>query len=44
MIRMKDLAGAELISCEETLGRMYLCIGDRRYIFDDGKYVGWYRP
>ena len=30
-------------SCEDVNTR-YVCIGKRRYIFRDGKYVGWYKP
>lgn len=24
--------------------RVYLCLFGRRYIFEEGKYVGWYNP
>lgn len=30
-------------SCEDP-HKIYLCLFGRRYIFEDGKYVGWYRP
>ena len=30
-------------SCDDK-SRWYLCLFDKRYIFDNGKYVGWYRP
>lgn len=28
----------------EDSSRLYICLFGRRYIFEDGKYVGWYRP
>ena len=43
MIRIKDLVKSKLIQDCERENRMYLEVGDRRYIFDDGKYVGWYK-
>ena len=30
-------------SCEDR-NTMYLCLFGKRYIFHEGKYVGWYRP
>lgn len=30
-------------SCENP-NRKYLCLFGRRYIFEEGKYVGWYKP
>lgn len=24
--------------------KLYVCIGDIRYIFEEGKYVGYYKP
>jgi hypothetical protein len=30
-------------SCEHE-GRYYVCLFGRRYIFQDKKYVGWYKP
>lgn len=30
-------------SCEDPK-TIYLCLFGRRYIFREGKYVGWYRP
>ena len=30
-------------SCEYH-SRLYVCLFGRRYIFEEGKYVGWYRP
>ena len=30
-------------SCED-LTRIYICLFGRRYIFEEGKYVGWYHP
>lgn len=29
-------------SCEDP-SKLYICLFDRRYIFENGKYVGWYR-
>ena len=25
-------------------GTTYLCLFDRRFIWKDGRYIGWYRP
>lgn len=30
-------------SCEDQK-TAYLCLFGKRYIFREGKYVGWYRP
>ena len=30
-------------SCEDRK-TIYLCLFGKRYIFHDGKYMGWYRP
>ena len=30
-------------SCEDK-NRVYLCLFGKRFIFQNGKYVGWYRP
>lgn len=30
-------------SCEDK-NRWYLCLLDKRYIFEGLKYVGWYKP
>ena len=30
-------------SCEDK-NTIYLCLFGRRYIFRDGKYIGWYKP
>jgi len=30
-------------SCEDS-SVVYLCLFGRRYIFREGKYVGWYKP
>lgn len=30
-------------SCEDK-NTTYLCLFGKRYIFRDGRYVGWYRP
>lgn len=30
-------------SCEDE-NKVYLCLLGRRFIFEDGKYIGWYRP
>ena len=29
--------------CEHS-NRFYICLFGRRFIFEDFKYVGWYRP
>nr|DAR13042.1 MAG TPA: hypothetical protein [Caudoviricetes sp.]DAT01599.1 MAG TPA: hypothetical protein [Caudoviricetes sp.]DAU70752.1 MAG TPA: hypothetical protein [Caudoviricetes sp.] len=29
--------------CEHT-NRIYICLFGKRFIFEDGKYSGWYRP
>lgn len=38
------LEGATLIPSADDPYKMYLERGDIRYIFEDGVYVGWYRP
>lgn len=30
-------------SCEDSKTK-YLCIFGKRYVFTEGKYMGWYRP
>ena len=30
-------------SCEDPK-TLYVCLGKKRYIFRNGRYVGWYRP
>lgn len=30
-------------SCENK-STFYVCLFGKRYIFRDGKYMGWYRP
>ena len=30
-------------SCEDP-SRVYICLFGRRFIFENGKYVGWYKP
>ena len=30
-------------SCEDK-NTVYLCLFGRRYIFYEGRYVGWYKP
>lgn len=30
-------------SCENK-STFYVCLFDKRYIFREGKYMGWYRP
>lgn len=30
-------------SCEDA-NTMYLCLFGKRYVFYEGKYVGWYKP
>lgn len=39
-----NLTGATLIPSAEDPNKMYLERGDIRYIFENGEYVGWYRP
>lgn len=29
-------------SCEDP-NRLYVCLFGRRFIFDSGKYIGWYK-
>lgn len=38
------LENATLIPSVESDKTTYLCVGDKRYIFFEGKYVGFYRP
>ena len=33
-----------LMQSTEDDNVFYLCKGAKRYIFREGKYVGWYRP
>ena len=30
-------------SCENP-NRLYVCLFGRRFIFENGRYIGWYRP
>ena len=30
-------------SCENP-DKIYVCLFGKRYIFNEGKYVGWYKP
>lgn len=30
-------------SCEDPT-RIYFCLFGRRFIFENGKYIGWYHP
>ena len=30
-------------SCEDR-GTVYVCLFGRRYVYKDGRYIGWYRP
>lgn len=30
-------------SCEDP-NKLYVCLFGVRLVFDEGKYVGWYRP
>lgn len=32
-----------IMSCEDS-DTIYLCAGKKRYIFKNGKYIGWYKP
>jgi hypothetical protein len=38
------LEKATLIPSATEPNKSYLEVGDIRYIFEDGVYVGWYRP
>ena len=35
---------ANKVQSAEDDNAVYLCIGKKRFIFRDGKYVGWYKP
>lgn len=35
---------ATLVRSVEDAYTIYLCIGNKRFVFYDGKYIGWYRP
>ena len=30
-------------SCEDD-NTIYVCIGKRRFVYQYGKYIGWYKP
>lgn len=38
------LRNATIIKSIEDENTIYLCVKNKRYIFRDGKYTGWYRP
>ena len=38
------LAGATLIPDAQNPNKMYLEHDNIRYIFEEGKYIGWYHP
>ena len=38
------LKNTYLMQSGEDEHTFYLCNKDKRYIFRDGKYCGWYRP
>lgn len=38
------LKKATLMQSAEDANTMYLCIGNKRFIFRDGQYFGWYKP
>lgn len=40
----ETLKYATLMESVENPSTTYLCIGDTRYIFFEGKYVGFYHP
>lgn len=44
MYSLNDWKKSELVFDSERKNRVYLAIGKRRYIYEDGKYVGWYKP
>lgn len=39
-----NLENATLIPSANDPSKTYMELGDIRYIFEDGVYVGWYRP
>ena len=43
-MKIKNLTGATLITSAYDPTKTYLEIGDIRYIFEDGAYIGWYHP
>lgn len=43
MVNEKYWKTATLIHACENPEKFYLCMFGRRYIFEDGKYVGWYK-
>ena len=43
-MNIENLKNATLIPSVEDPNKMYLCIGDIRHVFEEGKYVGWYHP
>ena len=43
MVNEKYWNTATLIRACENPEKFYLCMFGRRYIFEDGKYVGWYK-
>ena len=44
MFNEKNLKNATLIQDCENPKKLYLCVEDRRYIFEEDNYVGWYHP
>jgi hypothetical protein len=38
------LKKATLMQSVEDADTVYLCVGNKRFIFKNNKYVGWYRP
>lgn len=40
---MKMFENATAMVSVEDPNTIYICIGDKRHIFNEGKYVGWYK-
>lgn len=40
----KQLKNATIMESAADGRKLYLCIGNKRYIFEEGKYIGWYEP
>lgn len=38
------LKKATIMQSPEDADTIYLCVGNKRFIFRYNKYVGWYRP
>lgn len=44
MVNEKQWKATTIIPDCEHPNRLYVCRGNKRYIFEDGKYIGWYKP